>query len=959
MNRKSSMRRSRSWTFIFQVFAFMFLMQLLLITNPLNPNNLTSVSASPLTSIDNIWEIPPGPGAPNDVPSNAWDLTSSGSHSITNDPTTPLNVTTFSPDYYNFTVYPYFYFSVSIEFNQTNVYNATDSNGSILILDDPPFVADIDIELLAANGTVLGTSKGNSNKEAIGPIDIGNHTEVYTINVSAVKPELGYDYIDYSTTYNMSIVFDDKWEFLQSNDNFEDIDDPTDGSCDDEITPGNYSNLRFSEDINTEYRNKDWYVIWFFNNTKVNITISGYTDYNLTHSNPTQRGPDLWIYDEDSNATTQNVLTYYEDGGDASPYTEFLAFPTNYTGWYYIRVYNSLGTANHYTMVIETEDSYEFDVTVSNNINSTAMKMVAGEYPGMVVSEGKDDWYVVEVQEKERIMVDINWFSILPKFDINLSLYQNSSADSLVSSGDPIFKGLRAGPDRADKYTWYYIHVSGDNVDPRYYNLTIVVEDLDDWAEDNDLILNPYILPAKSQVFEPTEADPWAGLFSLKNDQDWFAMSLIPGDFLTVRIEFNGSEGDLDMGLFDGGWNLLDASVQSPSNEETVFLRVVHPDIYLFTIYGKPGSYATAGLDYNMTITVQEFDDSFESNDDSNTAAPIAEGNFTDLILRDGDDDWFYLYLHETDVIEISLTFFAGSYEVSGETYLNDIDLDLLNDDESLANQSRTLFNESLTFKALVSGKYFVVCVIDGSSNAYNLTINITETDDIYEDNDILEDSQWLDVEIDYNATVLSVENNLWIRVKDDDFYHVNIPAGLAIIVELNFASSENLDLELLSSNGTILDSSLLTTGNAEEVGPYPMNATYISLYNVSDIYFRVFMDSGLIAQYSMTITVGPEEVLITRETVPPFTSGTSTTKAKPVDWGPIILLGGGGAILGGGGAAGFYGAKKAGLIGKGSKGLRGRFGKGGTGGTGGTGGKIGKIGKGGTGGVEKIRKPP
>ncbi|MHA2306865.1 MAG: hypothetical protein ACXACU_15900, partial [Candidatus Hodarchaeales archaeon] len=236
MNRKSTILRSRGWTLIFQFFAFLFFIQLLLITNPLNPSKLMTVSASPLTYTDTVWEGG-GPFPDNDAPSTAWDLSSTGSRSLSNNPNTPLNVSTLSPDYYNFTVYPHFYFSILIEFNQTNVYNATANNASILILDDPPFAADIDIELIASNGTVLGSSNGNSNNEAIGSI-YTTTTEKYVINVTAVKPEFGYDFIDYSTTYNMSIIFDDEWEDLQSNDKFEYIDDPTDGSSDDEITPG-------------------------------------------------------------------------------------------------------------------------------------------------------------------------------------------------------------------------------------------------------------------------------------------------------------------------------------------------------------------------------------------------------------------------------------------------------------------------------------------------------------------------------------------------------------------------------------------------------------------------------------------------------------------------------------------------------------------------------------------------
>jgi hypothetical protein len=949
MKKKLILSYSRNWTVIAQFFAIMFLMHLLLITSPINSNH--KVCASPLTHIDNVWEG--GAGFPrNDDPAFAWDL---GNKSIRNNPDTPLNVSVSHPDYYKFTVHPNYYFSVSIVFNQTNVYNATDSNGSLIVIPETPFYADLDLQVLAANGTILGESNGNSNIEAIDPIytSMSTPSEEYIINVTAVVPEIGYENMNYSTTYNMSIVFEDEFEALQSNDNFEDIDDPSDGSSFDEIVPGEYRNLRFSTNKWTESGNVDWYVIWFYENTDVNMTISAYVD----PAQSTQQGPDLYVYNETINITDKYSFTvdYFKDLGDASPNTtEILTFTTDYSGWYYIEVdNNNWNSSDYYTFIIDTEDSYEYEGSIPNNDNTTAKKLeFVGEYPGLVISEGKDDWYFIEVLEQERIMVDLHWFPFIG--DLNLSLFQNSSASSLVSNGEPIFNGLRAGPDRANKSTWYYIHVSGDNTDPRYYNLTIEIEDIDDWAEDNDFptpILNnkPYHLTTRNHVFEPTELDPWAGLFSLKGDPDWFAISLIAGDYITVRIEFNGLEGDLDLKLYDGALNEKVVSELSPSNEETVAHRVRYSDIYLFVIYGQPSTFATIGVEYNMTITLLEYDDYFESNDEAITAAPIAEGNYTDLLLRDADDDWYYVYLHESDVIEITLTYFADSFEIGEDVYLNDIDVDLLDESESFAtedpNAGRTLFNESFVHTVTSSGKYYIVCVIDGSSNSYNLTIKIEETDDMYEDNDVLSDAYKLDVETSFNTTTSRIEN-LRIRVRDDDYYSVSIPAGLAIIVEISFSTTHNLDLELLSPNGTILDSSYQLTGNFEKVDPFPMNSTYISLYNESKIYFRVFMETGLIAQYTLNVTIGPEAVLITRETIPPFTS--LTTKPKPFDWGPVIIVGGGGVILGGGVAAGLYGAKQTGLLSKASESIKGRLGKGDTGGTGGKGGK--KIGK---------KKPP
>ena len=920
MKIRSILSQSKSLALIMQFTLLVLCIQLLLGPGSIVPLN---ISASPLTQEDTIWEN--WPGGNNDDPTNAYDFSINGiNYSITNPPTTPLNVSTWSPDYYNFTVLAGFYFQVFIEFNKTNVWNSTYN----LPFNNPPypedpyaeeFYADIDLELYASNGTLLGKSKGRENEEAIEPI-FTTKNETYMIYVSAVKPPIGYD-ITYSTVYNMSIVYDDEWELLQTNDDIDDLSDPRVGGCDDEIVPGIYEKLRFSRDINTEYGDADSYVIWFYQNSTVNITITCYTDPNTLQNTGLNK---LALFDENKT----HIESFADD--DTISYDTHI-FTTNYTGWYYITLDNGGGLTDYYSLQIDTEDAYEGKPPDGNNQNATAAVITAGEYLGMIVSEGRDDWYRIRVDNSERLMVEIHWLSFIGT--LKLTLY-NTSDHSTVGEAAPILNGLRVGPIRtfnmSGDYAWYFIRVAGDNEFSRYYDLTIVIAELDDWAEDNDNINDAYLLSSTSKSYEPTETDPFGGFFSLKNDPDWFVISLLPGDWFTARIEFNYVEGNLDMKLYDGYLNELDSSELTASNSETVIHRATKIDKYLFVIYGLPDSYATNGLFYNMTITIVELDDSFESNDDSSEAdlnAPIAEGNYTDLILRDSDDDYYYLFLAENDFIEVSLTYFANEYEVEDEIdpLINDIDLILLFDDQSPANDSRnTEGNESFTFTAPSSGKYYIVgliyAAIDGAANSYNLSIDIIETDDYHEDNDVFGEATRLTIVDTATKDTINYTETLQIRVKDDDYFVTKVPAGLAIIVSISQFGSVNLDLELLSLNGSILDYSTNDSGIPEQVGAFPMNFNYSTLYNGTDVYFRVFMDSGLSTSYFLNITIGLEELLIPRETVPPT---KPKPPSKPFDpFTVLIPLVVGGAILGGGTAAGLYGAKKIGLVDK----FKGRF---------------------------------
>jgi len=104
--------------------------------------------------------------------------------------------------------------------------------------------------------------------------------------------------------------------------------------------------------------------------------------------------------------------------------------------------------------------------------------------------------------------------------------------------------------------------------------------------------------------------------------------------------------------------------------------------------------------------------------------------------------------------------------------------------------------------------------------------------------------------------------------VKDDDLFVVNVPAGLAILVNLTFGAEQNLNLELLSPDGTVIDFSRSTMSIVESVGPFLINQYYTGIYNSTDVYIRVYMDENLTSSYLLSITVGPVEFFITRPTI-------------------------------------------------------------------------------------------
>ncbi|MHA1971685.1 MAG: pre-peptidase C-terminal domain-containing protein [Candidatus Hodarchaeales archaeon] len=924
-------RRTRIFSYLThrktQFLVLIFILQLIMASSQFN---IEEVGASPVTYPDTVWED--GVQGDNDFISHAFNL---GHDSAGNNPNYPLNVSTWSPDYYNFTVYPGFYFQVNLELNPDIAY---DDNNLLIdnVNDHPGFQADIDLMVIAENGSILEVSDGWGPEEAVGPI-YTTASETFVINVTAVNSE--FDSLAYSTTYNMTVVFDDVYELIDPNDNFGDISDPYQiGGSDDEILPGTYENLRFGIGGYSYYsghQSYDYYLIWIYENTSVNITITSYRDWNILQP----LGPEFMLY----NYSQDLLLSYWDDGSSS---TDTILFTINSTGWHYLRFDVSYYySTNYYTLDITFEDSYE---GTGNNDNTTAVLMTKDKYAGLVVSKDKDDWYKVPVSSQERLVIDLNWFSPPTNpVSLKLQVFENSSADSELDEARTIFNGLRFGPYRAYTDSVFLINISSDTSAPRYYNLTITIKGKDDYFEVNNNPLQATLLPATSKTYAPTEQDPFAGPISLQGDPDWYAIPLLPGDRLTVTIEFNGTLANLDLKIVDASIHVLDTSELVASDVEEVSVRVSRADVYLFVVYGV-GAYSIGSVDYNMTILIDAFDDQFESNNFLAEASPIAEGLYSDLILRDGNDDWYYVYLYENDFIEINLTYFAEGLE--GVT--NDLDLDLLNSDESLANRSHSLLNESISYTAPESGKYYILCFIDGNSNSYNLSINIIENDDIYEDNDYIGEATRLNIIPEGEVPTETVEyelSDLQMRVMDDDWFVTNVPAGLAIIVEIGFSASENLNLYLMNLNETLFEYSNASTGDSEVVGPFAANSTYFG-----DFYFQVSMPSGLNTQYSIKVTIGPEEILITRESVPPH--GNFTVTKPKFDFGGLIVLGAGGAIIGGGAAGGLYVANKAGYLTKASDKLKDLLGKKGGSGSGGTGDKLKKLTKKGS---KPKKKPP
>ncbi|MHA1974306.1 MAG: hypothetical protein ACTSW1_15005 [Candidatus Hodarchaeales archaeon] len=834
--------------------------------NPGLENLSTSAKVLQVPSDDDTYPDIYWEGSGNDNFSTAYML---GNYSRKN--VDPLNVSTWSPDFYKILARPKAFLRVELTFNESFLYNETGHQ----VTDTK---ADIDCYLYNQSGSVVDSSTGTTGAEMLGPYYT---TEGETLTIG-VKISEEADWLvgagNYSTLYNLTVIIDDIYEALTPNDKLNQI-----THLDDEVLPGYYRDLYL-----TFLSSVDCYFIYLMENTTFNVFLNTTIELDLVLLSPES------VYDDTEIVYKNNTVHSYNGSQIQTYFSSNFSITKN--GFYIIKV---TGSPCKYSM-----NFLLFDYLEVNNDNNSAARLDTGYHTGLLTSEDDVDWFRFNVTQKQRVLVNLYYYTSVK--NLSISLYESQYSSTTVL--DPVMLGssIRIGPYMAENDSTYYLRVSCENTYQIYYTLSLAVVGPDDIYEENDFFNTPYILPANEEAhYRPTVENPLDGMMFLQDDPDYYSVSLLPGDRITVQITFNNSEADLNLQIFNASGVLL---AESPVIQG---FREVEVTIYTsqFVIVKVSGELLvpTLAIPYNMTVLIDKDDDSFEANDYPLQAAPIAEGNYSNLISRLGNDDWYYFYLHENDKVNLSVTFFAEQQEPG---YLNDLDIDVLHEDQSLAFKSHTLKNESISFTAPMSGKYFLdVVLITGYSNSYNISLIIDETDDEYEDNDVI--GQARELLFTGNATKEIVTNsyeNLRMRVEDDDYYKIHVPAGLSFSITLKMEPSDNLDIFLLNYSSFMLGNSTNSNGIDDTIGPLSpfKRDTYL--------YIRIVMHEGLSANYDLVITMGPEELFISTITVPPFTSLTipGSKPLSPLDQLVPIAIGAG--VVGAIGAAGIYGLKSTDL---------------------------------------------
>jgi len=187
-------------------------------------------------------------------------------------------------------------------------------------------------------------------------------------------------------------------------------------------------------------------------------------------------------------------------------------------------------------------------------------------------------------------------------------------------------------------------------------------------------------------------AGSYESLYACQGDDDWYRVRVEEGEALSASINFNRSEGDLDLVLYaPDGVTVIDESLTLQGTERVELFRASEAGEYLLRVYLNPADELNLSTSYALELEVGPSgscgDDGYEPNGAPDEAAPLADGTHL-LTVCPGGEDWFRFNIPAGNTVSFQVD--AG---------IGDVELALFDPDELLveSNQRRITYTAALT----------------------------------------------------------------------------------------------------------------------------------------------------------------------------------------------------------------------------------------------------------------------
>jgi hypothetical protein len=592
----------------------------------------------------------------------------------------------------------------------------------------------------------------------------------------------------------------------------------TPGACrDDALEPNNAAIDAVTADAGTDYRDlqvcggdSDFYLLTAGANQVVSIAVEA----------PVNLGDiDAVLYNDAGGIVAQATT-----GADL----EELVYETSDAEQLTLEIRVAGGVGNvDYSFEWNQRDNVCTDGFEQNDTCAAATRLAGGVYTDLAICSDRD-WYVFDLLPLETLNIKTIYDPAIAAGDLDVVLYgPNDCQTQLMIGSEETIPSSTAVQEvvshQAQQGGEFYLSgalFAGISV-PYTLEVEIVPGPVcsDDSGEPNSDAAGATAL-VRADVLAGND-NILSGLRICDTDSDWYQISLQDGDVIEWIVDFQQSQGDLDVYLLGSDGVTVITAGTSSTDDETVTYTVnpTEAGVYYLRVEGK---FATR-TDYRVLTYLNgvgpvdpDCPDSHENNDTQAAAAAVTSGVYDLLICGNPrDDDWFRTFVSAGERITVDLTFAHAN---------GNIDLYLYEEGrtQTVVTSTTSTNVESVSFTT--AKDQFVEYQIRTSSsvisNPYQMTVTLgaaaTCVDDANEPND--------DAASAAAVTAPSLNGALMKCEDDEDWFKVDLVTGEMFEAFLNFDGDRaDLDLYLYDVDQVTELGSGVTTDDDESIIYTPM----------------------------------------------------------------------------------------------------------------------------------------
>ncbi|MDS0261146.1 S8 family serine peptidase [Haloarcula sp. S1CR25-12] len=471
---------------------------------------------------------------------------------------------------------------------------------------------DVDMELLAPNGTVLTRADSAATDEHVE--HEAQQSGTYYVRVFTASDRWHH--------YNLSADVVEPVDRFESNDGTATA---TPMQPDDE-----YNHLSVGGD------DEDYFAI--------ELRAAATFEASITTA---QRGTDL---DPELIAPNGAVVASASSAGQQ----EQLTHETVSAGTYYVRVSAADGPGANYD--IETRTSPGRDRLEPNDNPGNATRVPAdARRRNLTLTEGDTDRFAVTASDSTILSLNVSFDNYASEGQI--LLYGPNGTEMAQTTTYGGTEQIRALTNRSG--THRIAVVNSDRYMSTEYDLQVnVSEPVSDPLEPND---------RRRNATDVAVTDSYAGLVLGRMEQDYFVFNVSEGDLIDPRISFDHDMADVNATLTSSNGTVVETS-ESDTDVETIDYEVSRSGSYYLRVASGDGNGALYDFQYGNTTG-----DRLEPDDRGSRATTVSFGDsYENLTVGWADDDYFAFDVEKGDLIDPEITPHQSATDIRAELLTED-----------------------------------------------------------------------------------------------------------------------------------------------------------------------------------------------------------------------------------------------------------------------------------------------